>query len=543
MAIIAIFTLISAYSLQAELDSEVNFAAKSGTFRRLEEYRQRVKLEHSPVILSDKPDMTHSYVSPSGKFKIHYDKAGRHAVELTDKDQNGVPDYVDSVAYYFDFVFDAMVNRLGYHSPCPESDTAYYDVYLIEIGNGLKGDVYYGATSVDAEVYPRKIFPRYYSYIVLDNDYSPNDMTIDDDKTYRTFTTTGIDGMKVSVAHEFSHAVQFMYGTPYSNMFSINEMMSVYMENKMFPQSKDFLQYIRAMFKEFYKYPFGKGTADIGYSWGIYFHFVDLFFGEQTVKRMWELVESGLIEYPALDSALKEQGSSIRGSWGELLSWLYHTGSRTIDGYSFEQARNFPEFTFAHVGEINPQGNFNIAGQILPFEIRPIRYIVSTGEKFDTPDTLDFLFSNTDISLVNSQYMSLVDYNLSYPNQSEGSKPICDASYLLTINSVYTDTAFCRKGHTTVASESPYPSPFDYSKDRLIYIPTPKTVPYGTKVFVQIFNSEMVEVWSGEQKVMVHNSRRVAPIELNKRDIGSGIFIYRVTYSEKSEIGKFVVKR
>jgi hypothetical protein len=40
--------------------------------------------------------------SPSGKFLIHYTKYGNDRVDSTDKNQNSIPDYIDSVCYYFD---------------------------------------------------------------------------------------------------------------------------------------------------------------------------------------------------------------------------------------------------------------------------------------------------------------------------------------------------------------------------------------------------------------------------------------------------------
>ena len=40
------------------------------------------------------------YISPSGNFKIFYDTTGGAAVNLIDENQNGIPDWVDSTAYW-----------------------------------------------------------------------------------------------------------------------------------------------------------------------------------------------------------------------------------------------------------------------------------------------------------------------------------------------------------------------------------------------------------------------------------------------------------
>lgn len=50
-------------------------------------------------LLASRPVMERTYVSPSGRFLVHYDVTGNHAPMLVDRNANGVPDYIDSVAY------------------------------------------------------------------------------------------------------------------------------------------------------------------------------------------------------------------------------------------------------------------------------------------------------------------------------------------------------------------------------------------------------------------------------------------------------------
>ncbi|HPP39611.1 MAG TPA: hypothetical protein PK498_04875, partial [Candidatus Kapabacteria bacterium] len=421
----------------------------------------------------------------------------------------------------------------------------HYDIYVLDIGNGYRGEAYYGETRAEYEIFPRKIFPKYTSYIIIDNNYSPNDMTISDDGTnrkYPTYTTTGILGMKITLAHEFHHAIQFMYGDPNSNMFSLHEAVSVYMENKLFPESKDYLQYIRSLFKNFPKYAFGDGDATVGYSYGIYFHFLDKYFGDRPIKRMWELVESGLFQFQALDSALKEVNTSILDSWLEFISWIYHTGSRTIDGYSFYQARLFPDITFVHSTELSLNDVFQLKSQVLPLEIRPIRIIVSTNRIFDTPDTLDFFITHTDMEKVFNQFMINSEIDLTYPSMEANSKQICEKQYKASSVSHYRDTAFCRKGYQTIAVSDAYPMPFSFNSHSTLYIPTPSEIPFGEKVFLQIYNPEMEQVCFKETTVMVHNSNRVIALNLERNLFSSGVYFYKVKGRNSLKIGKFVVK-
>jgi len=520
---------------------------KSNTYRWLQE---RKKFDEKMVSkLSDFRPKTQTFVvSKKDIFKIHYDTLGNNAVDLTDKNKNGVPDYIDSVAFYADYIYNVMINEMGYKTPFPEEfggGSPHYDIYILDIGNGLRGEAYYGETRAEYELFPRKIFPRYTSYIIIDNNYSPNDRTINDDgtnKSYPTYHTHGILGMKITLAHEFHHAIQFIYGDPNSNMYSIHEMVSVFMENRLFHESTDYLQYVRALFKDFTKYPFGDGNANIGYSYGIYFHFINQFFGETTIKRLWELIENGLFEFQALDSALKEKNSSIKKSWLEFISWIYHTGNRTIDGYSFYQARLFPDFKFVYTNEISADNNIQLKSQVLPFEIRPIRIILKTNSLFNTPDTLDFILSNTEINRVFQQFITLSDIDLYYPSNSPKAKALCNGYYFVNSNADFQDTAFCRKGYKTIAINDAYPSPFNKNIQTKIYLPTPKEIPFNTNVSVQIFNTEMEQIFSTETTVMVHNSNRVVVLELDSDKFSSGIYFYKIKSNDYLKIGKFVVK-
>src|SRR6185503_18073808 len=90
-------------------------------------------------------DVVESVVSPGGRFRIHFTRAGTHAVPLADADTNGTPDYV---ALQYDMVL-ARYTTLGFRAP--RSDMAIadnggddlFDVYLLDFtaatGGGADG--------------------------------------------------------------------------------------------------------------------------------------------------------------------------------------------------------------------------------------------------------------------------------------------------------------------------------------------------------------------------------------------------------------------
>lgn len=83
-----------------------------------------------------------------GHFNIHYATSGAHAPNLADANTNGVPDWVETVAGVFEYVYEAEVIKMGY-APPPGSK---YDVYLED----LTSQNAYGFTTQDNLSAPRQ---------------------------------------------------------------------------------------------------------------------------------------------------------------------------------------------------------------------------------------------------------------------------------------------------------------------------------------------------------------------------------------------------
>ena len=133
-----------------------------------------------------RPDLQTSIVSPSGFFRIHYDQTGFNSpsyVSSLTADQNAA-----EVAKSLDSVYRFEVNYLGYLPPPGDNGAGgdnKYDIYIQNQGAGL-----YGYTEPESRV--GQI--NWTSFIVIDNDYVG-------------YYGTGINGMLVTVAHEFHHAI------------------------------------------------------------------------------------------------------------------------------------------------------------------------------------------------------------------------------------------------------------------------------------------------------------------------------------------------
>jgi hypothetical protein len=95
------------YANQYELE-DYDFSIKCNTFNPKKQTDQ---------FQSEQQLMQCFAISPKGYFRIHYDTAGFHAVDLKGKDKNGIPDYIDSVCAVFDYVYEISVLQMGFIRP------------------------------------------------------------------------------------------------------------------------------------------------------------------------------------------------------------------------------------------------------------------------------------------------------------------------------------------------------------------------------------------------------------------------------------------
>ena len=98
---------------------------------------QRLKL------VQRRPSTQHSLLTPSGHFRVHYDTEGSDAVDPTDDDANGIPDYIDLAATVLDSTWELEVEQLGYNPPPSDNGLGggeEYDVYVIDLGHGGCGN-------------------------------------------------------------------------------------------------------------------------------------------------------------------------------------------------------------------------------------------------------------------------------------------------------------------------------------------------------------------------------------------------------------------
>ncbi|HOF60589.1 MAG TPA: FlgD immunoglobulin-like domain containing protein [Candidatus Latescibacteria bacterium] len=168
-----------------------------------------------------------SYAKPGSVFRIQYDTTGTNAPPMADLDGSGVPDWVELTAQ----VADSVLNQYFLMG---------YDVSLKDLGTG--GDVRY-------DIYLRNLAPQYvygltYSgsngYMEIDNDFAESIYAYPG-----VFDSRGARGLRVTLAHEMFHSIQFLYVSYRTDWAWWMEMTATFMEELMYTDVNDYYQYLR----------------------------------------------------------------------------------------------------------------------------------------------------------------------------------------------------------------------------------------------------------------------------------------------------------
>ena len=280
------------------------------------EYRMRLG-----KLAQRRPDVQHNLLSPSGRFRVHYDTQGVNAVSPTDDDANNIPDYIDLTMTVLDSIWVLEIEQLGYNPPPSDNGLGggdEYDAYVVEL-NGS----YYGLT------YPQTAgATTTHSYLEIDNNFT--------DPGYKQ--TRGLDALRVTIAHEFHHAIQFGYYAKFDGSWW-QESTSTWMEEVAYPHIDDYLQYLTYFLSEPHR-AFNSGVYRSLHTYGsaIFSYFLDQRYGRALNRQIWEEVgERKSVHLDHFDRVLRQVEPGGLGSVvGEFAVWNYFTNNRHRDQFYAE---------------------------------------------------------------------------------------------------------------------------------------------------------------------------------------------------------------
>jgi len=510
-----------------------------------------------------RPKNQAKFDSPNKIFTIHYDTSGVHQVPKLDKNGNGVPDYVDSVAHYAEVVYTIQVKQIGLPDPTNDSlgdGTPGFDIYLFDIGNGDEtpdsngiqdpGGMY-GFTINDLEVQPKTTFPRYTSFMVVDNDFSATDSARPvGSKPYRVFKTTGIDAMKITLAHEFNHAIQFFVGFDDFGFTGIAEMLSVTFEEICFPEVNDYIQYTRSLLKNPQQYSFAVSNPQNGYRYSLVFMMLVQKYGYSFIKEYFNTLKYGISSYRALDATLMKYNSSLNDEWMDFIKWIYFTGYRAIPGSFFTDAFLFPEITFTIIEKFTPP-SISFSDVADPYQLRADRIVFPNVFPLSN-DTLNIFITNMNLEAAFNQIKEPDNFSFSVTNinQSDYTRIFQNSvqNYYYKLSSSKAKThciLFEIPGVNTLPLSSTYPNPVFTKETKYIYFPVNEQAKIGENIELTIFNSNMLEILRRNLPVSVVTNNRVIVLDFEEIDktlqLGSGIYIFNSKSQYGNILGKFTI--
>lgn len=241
------------------------------------------------------------------------------AVPLNDTDGNGFPDYVETFAEIFEYVWDMEVNVFGYLPPPSDEERpndAYngnpdnrYDVFIFDMP-------YYGFAD------PEDWNTSSYSYIGVENDY-------------QGFSAPQLEAMQVTAAHEFFHAIQFGYDCHEESWWM--ETTATYMEDEVYPDVNNNYQYLLSWFA----WPdrgLENTTGLHEYGNFIFAKFLSENFGDIVIKEIWEkMSEPDMDGLVAINNTLLTKNSSLIEIFGAFITANFFLEEMYEDGVDYRE--------------------------------------------------------------------------------------------------------------------------------------------------------------------------------------------------------------
>ena len=273
------------------------------------------------------PSYQKTLLSPSGRFRLHYSTTGEDSVPAGDENSNGVPDFIDKAAFYADSVWRHEVWRLGFRNPVTDNMPPYEIYFTSEVGD------YYGVTQSSGNAHGSymKLHPTY-------ENFPPN---TDEEGNY-------LGALKVSLAHEFKHAIHFLYDEfGYNQISNWLEMDATLMEEEVFDDVNDYYNYLDWQGNSLFPTN-NDGSKSIlpgsyGHvTWALYFR--DRF-GMQYWVDVWDeiAVDENQPFTEAMRKALSERNADFNEELIRSHFWHYAAGPEPrIPGYGFEEATRYP---------------------------------------------------------------------------------------------------------------------------------------------------------------------------------------------------------
>ncbi|KAB2879031.1 hypothetical protein F9K33_10645 [bacterium] len=278
---------------------------------------KRIRLEKQAMQAVYEHDFTNKNAQTK-TFRINYDVTGPDAVPPENLNANSLPDWIEETAIALEHSYRLEVDTMGYREPLSFSSFGYYEVFILDLNDT------YGYTETVTQISTTP--DTYTSAIYLENDYVEG------------FATHGYDALRVTVGHEFFHAIQFSYNFRFSDAWYY-ELSSTWMEDVTYDYVNDYYAYLPGYFNS----PHISLDATDGYSAAHWNHMIEKKYGRGVIKKSWEFMPTRNA-ITSIDDAIKDNSSSnLTKNFSEFTVWNYYTAGRADSINYFPEAVNYPK--------------------------------------------------------------------------------------------------------------------------------------------------------------------------------------------------------
>jgi hypothetical protein len=468
--------------------------------------------------LSIRPEMQTSVLLRG--FRFHFDTSGTGAPALLNglhqRITGSARAYIDSAASILSHVAEVETTLLGYSAPPPDGllgGGPEFDVYVMPLGNT------YGYTDPDNAA--------------PEGGTSSTFMTIDSDFSWvLPDSNKGIPALKVTLAHEFFHAIQLGRYGYWTNDVWFYEISSVWMEDVVYTGVNDYYNYLFASWSHF-RFPTTPLTSNdvIMYSRGIWGQYVAKAFGNDAMRRTWEQIR-GAAPLQAIDNTLRLfYSSSFRQAFVEWCTWNAHTGYRADPAGYYPEGANFP-LVVETVYDV-PAGARDVSDQTTGCTASKY-FRFTTGS-----DALFIVFAYAGNDCAGPMATVPLSFSVARSRIDDSYRPTSGNFFVKTNYPSSSSWVYWDLG--ALSSPAAFPSPFSPGPGHYMYFPVSSS--HGT---LSVFSSAMELVFSGERPAENRLGRTVVSWDgrSNRGEYAaSGVYFFVLDTPDKSLTGKFAVIR
>lgn len=503
------------------LDSKCGFGIINSVKLHLNSFPidKRIKLQN----ILQRPSTQKTLITPSGRFKIHYDTTGSNAVTYS----------VLDLAKAIDSVYDFEVNYMGF-PPAPSDLNGggddLYDIYIQNLGST------YGYTELEYPLGDQ----RFTSFMVIDNNFHEDG-----------FYTKGIDAARVTVAHEYHHAIQIGNYIFKETDIWFHELTSTSMEEFVFDSVNDYYGYISTFFNAPYKI----FKNHNGYSqaiWNLYL--MKIFNNDFSIFiDQWNYLKN----FSALESirnSIQDKGKSFRSVFSEFFLYNYYTGYRARPDEFYEEGSNYPliriELTRNYL--YNP---INITGKSQPCAAHYFLVVDSIWKKPFPPDSIMIILVNTNFEAALNWDNTSIGYDYKYSISKDSSEQFFKRISTNLFSGFQISDPQNWKDFVILNDTKPvqqivdfknlsFPMPVNFAKSKFVRIPLPSSWSIADEIEVVILSSALDLIYRGKSIPEVFEDKLV--IKWNGKDDSnkltvSGIYFYVAINGDDKSTGKIVV--